>query len=127
MTSVANHRDTGSSVWGVYHQKVAGATILTEAQARVGRNTGSARIRIPLDLAPGKIEYVDIGLQLMGAPVTELEDNSIAVLRLREAVKSLLTSNIRVRYGNGKAGSAEDVKLNDLIADVIIQKARDTL
>lgn len=101
--------------------------MLPKAKARVTRDVGAFKVRLPVDLLnKGKTGYVDIGINLISSPFEDFEDNPLASFRVRESVKKALTDTIQVQYGNGSS-AVEEVSFVDLLADVIIEKSRNTL
>lgn len=97
-----------------------------KSKAVVRREVGGFTLKIPVDFGRGKTDSVEIGVNLTSAPIDVFENNPVAAFKLRQALELALTKDILVKYGRG-ARQIEQAKFVDLLADVIIEKVRDTL
>lgn len=97
-----------------------------KARAIVRRDVGGFRFKVPVDFGDGAVSHVEVGVQVMSAPLDVFDNNPVASFRMRQALERALTSDIDVKYGRGSR-AIESVKFSDLLADVIVEKVRDTL
>lgn len=96
------------------------------AQVLINRTTGSAKLRIHVDLGGLDVPYIDIGLTTLSVPLTAIEDNPIAAFRTRQAIQAALAGPVRVKYA-GKSCGGKNRDIADAISDMVIQKVRSTL
>ena len=97
-----------------------------QATASVYRATGSMKLTLPIEVGREDVQHVEIGINLVAAPAGWFKDNPIAAFKLRAAIDRALTSDVSVKYGVNNR-PPEDVLFKDVLADLILQKARSAL